>query len=103
MRTKKNQKTYIFSLLLLPILFFSKPVGQATDGKKLYAKKCGICHGKEGTKGFRGAKNLQTSKMEDAEIRQIIENGKEAMPAFKSKFTPEELEEVVKYAKGLQK
>lgn len=97
------QKIYASSLIVLMLLLTSFVSQQAPAGKEIYTSKCSRCHGNDGTKGFLFAKNLQKSKMEDAVMLLLIQNGKRFMPSFKTKLTPEEIKQVAEYVKTLRK
>jgi mono/diheme cytochrome c family protein len=53
----------------------------STDGKALYENNCKMCHGDDGKLGMAGAKNLSTSALDLAAMKEIILHGKGAMPA----------------------
>ncbi|MFD0999665.1 c-type cytochrome [Ohtaekwangia kribbensis] len=74
----------------------------SSDGQLLYEQHCMRCHGKDGTKGFLGAKNLQLSALTDAAIIQQILKGKGFMPPFRKKLTANEISEVMLYIKSLR-
>src|SRR5690349_2716077 len=82
--------------------FRSKTYASASAGQKLYERHCARCHGKDGTKGSFGAKNLQQSILSDAALVQQIEKGKGFMPPFRKKLTANEISEVVLYIKTLR-
>ena len=69
------------------------------DGKAIFEKQCARCHGKDGTKGAFGAKNLQKSALEDNAIMVLIQNGKKAMPTYKKKLKSDEIKSVTDYVK----
>lgn len=72
---------------------------------ELFAKKCAVCHGKDG-KGSAGGlkmgvKDLSTEgKESEAEIAKDISNGKGKMPAFKGKLTDAEIQSLAKFVKA---
>ena len=72
---------------------------------ELFAKKCAICHGKDG-KGSpgglkMGVKDLTTERKEsEAELVKYIEAGKGKMPAFKGKLTDAEIQSLAKFVKA---
>jgi cytochrome c6 len=77
------------------LLFFScqtgsentKEISQQTpaeQGASLYTMHCAQCHGEDGKLGSSGAKDLSISKLSDQKIRQLITNGKGAMPPMKA-------------------
>lgn len=53
----------------------------SNDGEGLYKANCVTCHGSDGKLGISGAKDLSTSTMQLAEIKEIILHGKGLMPA----------------------
>lgn len=89
-----------------------KGANQTTDpteikritGKELYLERCTACHGSDGKLGASGAKDLSVSKMTESEIREIILEGKNAMPPFKHQIESEEtLNEMVEFVKSFKK
>ncbi len=94
-------------------LISAAPV-RAASGEELFVKHCALCHGKDGkaqnpAARKLGVKDLSQSKATDAEIeRQITEGRKDErgnlkMPAFKDKFTPEEIKSLIAVAKSFRK
>lgn len=80
------------------------PKEQVYDGgKELYEKKCARCHGKDGTKGLFGARNLQISKLDDAGYIRIITEGRNIMPSWNRKLNEGQINLVVQYIKELRK
>jgi cytochrome c6 len=71
-------------------------------GRKLYEQHCVRCHGKDGTKGSFGAKDLQQSILPDAAIIRQIEKGKGFMPPFRKKLSINEISQVMLYIKSLR-
>ena len=49
----------------------------------LYTAYCVMCHGNDGALQFKGAANLQISKISEEEISEILYNGKNAMGSYK--------------------
>ena len=94
---------YATSLLIWVLFLTALPRQEVATGEAIYLKKCARCHGADGAKGRSGAANLQLSKMEDEMISQIIQNGRKPMPAYKSKLTKDEINDVVAYVKSLRK
>lgn len=72
-------------------------------GRQLFESKCKRCHGKDGAKGWFGAKNLQLSVLNDAMLFQTISEGKSAMPPWKKKLTAAEIKTIIAYIKTLRK
>ena len=71
--------------------------------KLIYKQKCAACHGSDGTAGIAGATNLRQSKSDSLSVIQIISNGKNAMPSFKSQLIKEEIHKLVNYLYSLRK
>ena len=51
-------------------------------GQALYASYCQSCHGQDGAAGLSGAKNLRVSLLTVDQKKDLIRNGKGAMPAY---------------------
>src|SRR3954463_15998053 len=96
-------KRYCFALLLILLSCYKVVAQQAGTGYKIYNTKCTACHGKEGTKGFLGAANLQMSVTNDSIVLHIILAGKRRMPAYRDKLTSAEIEQLVMYVKSLRR
>lgn len=91
----------------------AKPAA-AGNGKELYMKKCKSCHGVSGAADTKIAKKHDIgswtvagwkSKWTMSKVKDIVANGKAGtkMKAFKGKLTPEEIDAVSAYARGLGK
>lgn len=76
---------------------------QHVAGQELYGKYCTPCHGTDGTKGKFGAKDLQKSKLADADLIRIITEGRRWMPSWKKKLSPDQIAEVMDFIKTLRK
>jgi cytochrome c6 len=77
------------------------------EGAPVYAKRCAMCHGKDGKPtavGTKmGAKDLSTLKLDAAAVEKVVTEGKGKMTGFKGKLTVEEIHEVSEYvAAGLK-
>jgi cytochrome c6 len=94
-------------VVALAVLAFAS-VAAAADGAAIYKSKCAVCHGPDG-KGQNpmgkklGVQDLAASKMSEAEIVKIVNEGKKgekgAMTPFKGRLTDEEIAAVAKYVK----
>src|SRR6188474_2973029 len=67
------------------------------NGQALFERNCAKCHGKDGTKGRFGAKNLQITPLSDSEMIHIISKGKRVMPSWEHKLAKEEIHALVTY------
>jgi mono/diheme cytochrome c family protein len=90
--------------------FLSVPlVAGAQDASALFKSKCAGCHGADGTGSAMGKKmgahdftSPEVQKMSDAELSDIITNGKNKMPKYAS-LKPEEIKGLVGYIRTLKK
>ena len=91
--------------LLIAISFsaFTQAPDREHTGQDVFEKKCAKCHGKDGTRGLFGAKNLQTSQLTDSALYNTISKGRKIMPGWEKKLSPEELRLVTVYVKSLRK
>lgn len=78
---------------------------QLDHGKYLYTKAlgCSGCHGENGDLGNAGAFNLKISTLSDAEIMEVIKNGRKLMPSYGSQVNEYELQALTAYVKSLRK
>lgn len=67
----------------------------SNDGKTLYEAKCALCHGGDGKLGAAGAKDLTGLTSSVEEIKAVIINGKNSMPA--ADVTPEQAAAIAEY------
>lgn len=96
-----------FSLMLVVLvagLIVPAAWADATpDGAAIYKSKCAMCHGANG-EGKAAMKTAQFPKtLAEADIVKTLENGKNKMPSFKGKLSPDEISQVAKFVKGLEK
>lgn len=91
------------TLLLLSFATIEQKPPTAKTGQELYQKHCKQCHGKDGTRGLFGAKNLRTSQLDDDALYVTISKGRKIMPAWEKKMDTAELALVIAYVKTLRK
>ena len=80
-------------------------------GKASYTSKCTICHGADGAGKTTIGKNLKirdfhspdVQKQSDEDLKGIITNGKNKMPAFKGKLSDSQIDDVLAYVRQLGK
>ncbi|MCX7593529.1 MAG: c-type cytochrome [Fischerella sp.] len=101
----------ILSILLLGVAIFTfvcnRPAfaANAENGAKVFSANCASCHA-GGKNLVQANKSLNKSDLEkygmnsaEAIIAQVT-NGKNAMPAFKARLKPEQIEDVAAYVLG---
>ena len=83
------------------------------DGSALYMEKCKKCHGEKGEGNPKATEKLckgvdpeklkldPISGKTDEEVKKIILEGKEKMPAYAEKLTPEEVDAVLAFCRTL--
>jgi uncharacterized membrane protein SirB2 len=80
----------------------SKQVEGAQSGAAIFEKaNCVGCHGADGNAGLGGAKPLGLSTLTPEEIKAIVTNGKNSMPAHKLESA--QLDSVVSYVLSMRK
>jgi cytochrome c6 len=82
---------------------------RAQDAASLYKSKCAACHAADGTGSAMGKKmgaqdftSAEVQKMSDADLSDIITNGKAKMPAYKS-LSADQVKGLVAYIRSLKK
>jgi len=98
------------ALLALAIMFVSGAVVRA-DGAGDFKAKCAACHGADGTGSTATGKALKVRDLassdvqsqSDAQLTDIVTNGKNKMPAYKGKLTDDQIKGLVAYIRGLAK
>ena len=68
-------------------------------GQALYQANCTACHGADGQGKLSGAKDLTLSKLSDVEIKKLIRQGKNAMPAYERIYSDAEIQALSEYVK----
>ena len=72
-----------------------------SPGQRIYQANCELCHGKAGNLGVAGAADLTRSELDFAAMVDIVTHGRNQMVPYQGVLTPEEIEEVVTYARTL--
>ena len=79
-----------------------KNVATVDLGKQIYEAKCMLCHGPDGKLGLSGAKDLTQSQLTPEQKIEIIRKGKNAMAAYETQLSEEEIKAVAEYVNGLK-
>ena len=87
-------------LLLAPALLRAAP--PALPGKIIFQQNCVRCHGADGRLGRNGAHDLTRSNLNDFGRAYLVTNGLGRMPAFKTKLTTAQIQQVVAYSLTLK-
>lgn len=99
-------------VLLAAFLALSVPALRAQgESEKLYKSKCAMCHSADGSGSSPAGKAMKVpdlrsedvQKLTDAELTDVIANGKKQMPAYKGKVSADEIKGLVAYMRVLAK
>jgi cytochrome c6 len=107
----------ILIVIIAEIILFSGSVVRADAGqgttaaaaKETFRTKCAMCHGPDGA-GSEVGKSMNipdlgseaVQKLPDAELAQIISDGKGGMPSFKSSLNDAQIHALVRYVRSLR-
>ncbi len=97
--------------ICLIALALSAGVRAQSDVAKVYKTNCVLCHAADGSGSSPsgkalGPKDLASSEVQkktDAELAEIISQGKGKMPAFGKKLKTDDLQQLVSYIRALPK
>jgi cytochrome c6 len=119
MKENKLQQQRLVGSAILPALFVGLAfslvsIAQANPGpdgaasSAMFRTKCAVCHGQDGGGSTVGKsmnvpdlRSLAVQKLPDAELAQIISNGKGGMPSFKSSLSEDQIHSMVKHIRSL--
>ncbi len=120
MTQDKAEHHMIFASTILLLLFLglslfvasivrANPGPDTAAGKATFQTKCAMCHGPDGG-GSEVGKSMNVpdlrsqavQKLSDAELAQIISNGKGGMPAFKDSLSEDQIHGLVSHIRTLR-
>jgi mono/diheme cytochrome c family protein len=96
--------------MLFPVSIVRANRGQENAaGVATFRTKCAMCHGQDGG-GSEVGKSMNVpdlrlpalQKLPDAELAQVISNGKGGMPSFKNSLSPDEIHALVTHIRSLR-
>jgi mono/diheme cytochrome c family protein len=98
-------------LISLTILALPGAVRAQGDAAKLYKPHCVLCHAADGSGSSPSGKALkakdlrsdEVQKKSDAELAELIAQGKGKMPAFGQKLKTDDIKQLVAYIRALPK
>src|SRR5580704_3356612 len=104
-----NLKTFALASAFAVALSVPLSAG-AQDSSTLFKSKCAACHGADGTGSAMGKKmgvldlhGAEVQKMSDAELTNVIANGRDKMPAFGKSLKADDIQGLVAYIRTLKK
>ena len=82
----------------------------ADNGGDTFKAKCAMCHGATGkgdtamgkSKNLRDLGSADVQSQSDADLTNIITNGKGAMPKYDGKLTKDQIGDIVKFIRSLK-
>jgi cytochrome c6 len=101
--------TVIAGLALFPISTArAKPAQDSAATTTTFKTKCALCHGPDGS-GSEVGKSMNVpdfrsqavQNVSDAELAQVISDGKSGMPSFKNSLTADQIHALVKHIRKL--
>jgi len=93
------------------LMLVSMPLMAQSGGEALYAQKCKVCHGPDGSGdtmmgkklGVKDLRSAEVQKQTDAQINEIITKGKDKMVGFGGKISNDEIKSLVAFVRELGK
>jgi mono/diheme cytochrome c family protein len=116
----KTERHVTFASAILLVLFtsltlFVVSIVQANPGpdsaasSATFRTKCAMCHGPDGSGSAVGKsmnvpdlRSPEVQKVPDAQLAQIISDGKGGMPSFKSSLSEDQVHSLVAYVRSLR-
>jgi mono/diheme cytochrome c family protein len=97
--------------IFLATLIFPSGLHAQNDAAKVFKANCTLCHGEDGGANTPTGKALkardlrsdEVQKQTDAELAAVIAKGRNKMPAFGTKFSPDMIKSLVAYIRTLPK
>lgn len=100
----------VISMVVVSLVLAMALPAVAEDTAALYKAKCQVCHGPDGAGSVAGKKmgahdfkDPEVVKATDAELFKATKEGKGKMAKFDGKLTDDQLKDLIKYVRSLQK
>ncbi len=102
---------YFLSLGMVCLVAFVATTQAQSDPATIYKTNCVMCHGPDGNADTPTGKTLHAKDLRSEEVQtkskgelaDVITKGNGAMPAFGSKLSPADIQELVAYVRNLAK
>jgi mono/diheme cytochrome c family protein len=100
-------------VFVISVTILALPAGTRaqSDAAKIFKTNCSLCHGPDGS-GYtpsgkalkaKDLRSAEVQKQSDAELAAVISKGRNKMPAFGSKFSPDVINSLVAYIRQMAK
>ena len=113
----QHQVTFASAILVMPFVGLTlfvvsivqaKPGPDSAASRATFRTKCAMCHGPDGS-GSAVGKSMNVpdlrsqviQKLPDAQLAQIISDGKGGMPSFKSSLSEDQIHSLAAYIRSL--
>ena len=99
-------RTVLVVLLACSLIAVWSVPAAAQDAAGTYKAKCAMCHGPDGKGGKMGTRDFGSPEVKaesDAQLNDVITNGKGKMPAYKDKLKDSDIKDLVTYVRSLAK
>lgn len=103
-------KAMISMAAVVLVIAMTTPARAQDTPEALYKAKCAMCHGPDGAgsavgkkMGVKDFKDPEIVKASDESLIKDTKEGKGKMPKFEGKLSDEQIKDVVKYIRTLQK
>ena len=74
-----------------------------SNGQRVYFENCAFCHGNDGKKSYRGAKDLNATMLSETDIQMWVQAGvKGKMPGYAEVLSAEEIADVALYVASMK-
>lgn len=104
----KKMIKVVLVLSAFALVFLTSALAQS--GGDTFKAKCAMCHGPDGkgatamgkTLGLKDLGSAEVQSQSDADLTNLITNGKGKMPKYDGKLTKDQITDVVKYIRTLK-
>ena len=106
MSSKLLKRPLVLALLLTCGISVPALAGDSQAGGVLFQEKCAVCHGPDGHAKLPGAPSFANGeRMEkpDDLLKQTVQNGKNAMPPFKTMLSEAQIGDLLAFVRTLKK
>jgi mono/diheme cytochrome c family protein len=94
---------------LFSVMGLSSPTFSDDGSARIFKAKCAVCHGAGGKGDSPAGKSMGVADLgkvaaskSDAELKAVIEKGKNKMPAYGKSLKPAEIDGLIAYIKSLK-
>ncbi len=105
------KKISLMVFVVLALALVAMPALAQADGAATFKGKCTMCHGADGSGDTAMGKKVAAADLRDAKVQSKADDelistvikGKNKMPAFEEKLSPEQIKAVIAFIRTLKK